>query len=115
MEKTLFNWYEDLKKKNVPVTPKMIKKKALEITKFKDFIASKGWLEKFKRKYRLELSRETKNENNTSNVIFNSVNTKKTSQSSQSSSLENIKQNTVFINTNTLKPFHTIEVCSKTN
>ena len=28
MEKTLFNWYEDLKKKNIPVTPKMIKKKS---------------------------------------------------------------------------------------
>ena len=115
MEKTLFNWYEDLKKKNVPVTPKMIKKKALEITKFKDFIASKGWLEKFKRKYKLELSRETKNENNTSNVIFNSVNTKKTNQNSQTSSHENIKQNTVFISASSLKTFHTIEVCSKTN
>ena len=60
MEKTLFNWYEDLKKKNIPVTPKMIKKKALEITKFKDFIASKGWLEKFKRKFKLELVEKQK-------------------------------------------------------
>ena len=76
MEKTLFNWYEDLKKKNIPVTPKMIKKKALEIKKFPDFIASKGWLEKFKRKFKLELSRESKCENN-SNVIFNNVCEKK--------------------------------------
>ena len=113
MEKTLFNWYEDLKKKNIPVTPKMIKKKALEITKFKDFIASKGWLEKFKRKFKLELSRETKNENN-SNIIFNSISTKKNSQNSQFSSNENtIKQNTIFFCYSSLKPFQTF--CSKIN
>ena len=113
MEKTLFNWYEDLKKKNIPVTPKMIKKKALEIKKFPDFIASKGWLEKFKRKFKLELSRETKNENN-SNIIFNSISTKKNSQNSQFSSNENtIKQNTIFISDSSLKPFQTF--CSKIN
>ena len=38
----------------------MIKKKVLEITKFKDFIASKGWLEKFKRKFKLELVEKQK-------------------------------------------------------
>ena len=55
MEKKLFAWYNQLKTEGVPVTPKMIKQKALSITKFKDFIASKGWLEKFKRKFKLEL------------------------------------------------------------
>ena len=114
MEKILYDWYEELKEKNIPVTPKMIKKNALEIKKFPDFIAYKGWLEKFKRKFKLELSRETKNENNTSNVIFNSVSTKKNSQSTQFSSNEsNIKQNTLFINAKSLKPFQTI--CSKIN
>ena len=90
----------------------MIKKKGLEITEFKDFIASKGWLGKCKRKFKLELSREVKNENN--NIIFNSRNNKKNSQSSQFSSNEsNIKQNSVFINFSSLNPFQTI--CSKTN
>lgn len=60
MEKKLYSWYTQLKSNNTPVTPKMIKNKALAITKFSDFIASKGWLEKFKRKFNLELSRENK-------------------------------------------------------
>lgn len=60
MEKKLFSWYTSLKNNNYPVTPKMVKQKALQITKFSDFIASKGWLEKFKRKFKLELSRENK-------------------------------------------------------
>jgi hypothetical protein len=58
MEAKLFRWYEECKNvQKIPVTSKMIKQKALEFTKFKDFIASKGWLEKFKRKYKLELTR----------------------------------------------------------
>lgn len=60
MEKTLFSWYTNLKNNSIPVTPKMIKQRALQITKFNDFIASKGWLEKFKKKFKLELSRENK-------------------------------------------------------
>jgi hypothetical protein len=58
METRLYEWYYDhhvLKK--LPVTSKMIKNKALELTKFSDFIASKGWLEKIKKKYKLEISR----------------------------------------------------------
>lgn len=61
MEEKIYSWYSELKnEKNIAVTAKMIKHKALELTKFKDFIASKGWLEKFKRKYRLELKRSRK-------------------------------------------------------
>jgi hypothetical protein len=58
MEAKLFKWYDECKNVHkIPVTSKMIKQKALEFTRFKDFIASKGWLEKFKRKYKLELTR----------------------------------------------------------
>jgi hypothetical protein len=65
MERKLFFWYNDLhKSKNIPVTAKMIKQKALELTRFRDFIASKGWLEKFKKKYNLELSRSSKSPEN---------------------------------------------------
>lgn len=60
MERKLYAWYVQLKKEKKPVTPKMIKQKALDTTKFTDFIASKGWLEKFKKKFQLELSRETR-------------------------------------------------------
>ena len=61
MEMILFSWYLDLKEnKKISVTSKMVKQKALEITKHRDFIASKGWLEKFKKKHHLELVRSTK-------------------------------------------------------
>jgi len=36
----------------------MIKDKALELRSSPDFIASKGWLDKFKIRYRLEISKE---------------------------------------------------------
>jgi hypothetical protein len=59
MEKKLMEWYIDHHevKKN-PVTAKLIKRKALEFSLNKDFTASKGWLEKFKKKYQLEIVRE---------------------------------------------------------
>lgn len=38
---------------NKPITAKMIKIKALKLAKCKDFIASKGWLEKFKKKFKI--------------------------------------------------------------
>lgn len=61
MEEKIFSWYKQVKlENNLPVTAKMIKQKALEITKFRDFIASKGWLEKFKKKYKLDLNRSKK-------------------------------------------------------
>lgn len=36
----------------------MIKNKAIELSKCKDFIASKGWLDKFKVRYDLEIFKE---------------------------------------------------------
>ena len=41
MEKKLFNWYEDLKKKNNKIITKMIKKKTIKITKIKEKIKKK--------------------------------------------------------------------------
>ena len=61
MEDKLLNWYIEyhITKKNT-VTTKMIKQKALEFAKHRDFYASKGWLEKFKKKYHLEFTRAYK-------------------------------------------------------
>lgn len=58
MEKRLFDWYNSRKVSNQQVTAKMIKDKALELRSSPDFIASKGWLDKFKIRYRLEISKE---------------------------------------------------------
>lgn len=60
MEQKLIEWYRDHHDvKNFPVTAKMIKRKALEFSLFRGFSASKGWLEKFKKKYNLEIARES--------------------------------------------------------
>jgi hypothetical protein len=62
MEIKLYEWYKkfhDVQKK--PVTAKMIKNKALEFSKYEEdeFGASKGWLEKFKKKFKLEIIKES--------------------------------------------------------
>jgi hypothetical protein len=64
MERKLYEWYVDLHIiKKFPVTSKMIKSKALELTSLKDFNASKGWLEKIKKKYNLQISRSLSSKN----------------------------------------------------
>lgn len=58
METKLYAWYREyhdvMKGK---VTSRMIKAKALSLTKIRDFSASKGWLEKIKKKYKLDIAR----------------------------------------------------------
>ena len=55
MEEELVQWYYDVRKKNVNVTAKMIRDKAVQISNDKDFLASKGWLEKFKKKNGIQI------------------------------------------------------------
>jgi len=50
-----------MKQQGSPITAKMIKEKAIEFRSSDDFIASKGWLDKFKIRYRLEISKEAVN------------------------------------------------------
>jgi transposase-like protein len=59
MEALLYEWYTDfhLKNKN-HVTSKILKQKALELTKYDDFVASKDWFNKFKKKYNIETIKE---------------------------------------------------------
>jgi len=59
MEKNLYEWYKDKKKMGEPVTAKMIKEKAMDLTNCNDFIASKGWLDKFKVRFNLDISKES--------------------------------------------------------
>ena len=56
MEMRLVQWYNDIIKKEICVTSKMIREKAVEICDDKDFLASKGWLEKFKRKFNIQIA-----------------------------------------------------------
>lgn len=58
MEKLLYRWYTHKQANSEPVTAKMIKEKAIELTTCQDFIASKGWLDKFKIRYRLDIAKE---------------------------------------------------------
>ena len=62
MEEKLLIWYNDIMKKNVNITAKMIRDKAVEISDDKDFLASKGWLEKFKKKFGIRINNH-KNKN----------------------------------------------------
>jgi hypothetical protein len=74
MEKKLYEWYIDMKNiKKLPITAKMMKNKALEYTKLRDFNASKGWLEKLRKKYKLELSRSSKLKNDNKNEKISKV------------------------------------------
>ena len=60
MEKKLYDWYKEYHDRSQKiVTAKLVKQKALEFTKCKDFIASKGWLEKFRKQHNLDIIRET--------------------------------------------------------
>lgn len=61
MEKRLYDWYLQMKEQGNAVTAKMIKDKAIQLRSCGDFIASKGWLDKFKIRYKLEISKECGN------------------------------------------------------
>ena len=53
MEFKLLNWLNELKSSNKTITSTMIQKKAKEFSKHKDFLASTGWLNKFKKRFRI--------------------------------------------------------------
>ena len=55
MEVKLFKWYEQQKEKGLLVSSKDIKEMALKFSNCKDFLASKGWLDKFKTRFQLKL------------------------------------------------------------
>lgn len=59
MEKDLYKWYLENKREDRQITARMVKERAIELTTCPDFIASKGWLDKFKIRYNLDIAKET--------------------------------------------------------
>ena len=58
MEKQLYQWYLRQKEQGIQLTARMVKDKAKLLSKCPDFIASKGWLDKFKIRFRLDIAKE---------------------------------------------------------
>ena len=56
MENKLVEWYREEIEGGANVSAKMIRDKAVEISGDKDFLASKGWLEKFKKKFGIRIA-----------------------------------------------------------
>ena len=56
MENKLVEWYREEIGGGANVSAKMIRDKAVEISGDKDFLASKGWLEKFKKKFGIRIA-----------------------------------------------------------
>ena len=56
MENKLVEWYREEINGGANVSAKMIRDKAVEISGDKDFLASKGWLEKFKKKFGIRIA-----------------------------------------------------------
>jgi len=62
MEMKLLEWYNEyiLKEEAEFITPTLFKAKALELSTSSTFIASKGWMDKFKLKHNLNILKEKK-------------------------------------------------------
>ena len=56
IENKLVEWYKEEIGGGANVSAKMIRDKAVEISGDKDFLASKGWLEKFKKKFGIRIA-----------------------------------------------------------
>ncbi len=59
MERALYKWYKNEVKSGRTVTARKVKEMAIKMSSCGDFIASKGWLDKFKVRYQLEISKES--------------------------------------------------------
>ena len=60
----LYKWYiEHINENKIKPSNKLIKKKAIEISSSSDFLASNGWLDKWKRKYGIICISDKKNSN----------------------------------------------------
>jgi hypothetical protein len=56
MVKRLLEWFKKTHDiEGIKINVRQFKKKALELSSFDDFRASKGWFEKFKKRYKINL------------------------------------------------------------
>ena len=95
MEEKLVEWYNEItKKKGIKVCARMIREKAMSISNDKDFLASKGWLEKFKKKYDIKVE---SNRNKNFKRILSSEN------SSQTNYKKSEKNDKIYCELNTIK------------
>ena len=62
MERALYKWYKSEVKEGRTVTARKVKDMAIKMSTCGDFIASKGWLDKFKVRYRLDIQKESSNQ-----------------------------------------------------
>ena len=58
LEEKIVHWINQLKLKGMLPTSNQTREKALQLSKDKKFIASKGWLEKFKKKFDITLAKK---------------------------------------------------------
>ena len=107
MEEELVQWYNEMIKRNINITAKMIRDKAVQISNDKDFLASKGWLEKFKkkngiqiingkkfRKYdSIDMETNTVNYNNTINKTIKNINSYFSKNESEKGKKDKEKEN----------------------
>ncbi len=56
MERKLFRWYYNTILEGTKVTTKDFKEKAQEFSNYSKFRASKGWLQKFRKRYTIKLN-----------------------------------------------------------
>ena len=56
MVKKLLEWFKDTRENGgIKINVRQFKNKALELSSYDDFRASKGWFEKFKKRYKINL------------------------------------------------------------
>ena len=54
MVKKLLEWFKDTREnEGLKINVRQFKNKALELSSYDDFRASKGWFEKFKKRYKI--------------------------------------------------------------
>ena len=59
MEMKLYEWYKNKTSQGERLTSSIFKSKAIELSSVPEFLASKGWLDKFKKRYKIKLYKDT--------------------------------------------------------
>ena len=97
MEEKLVEWCNEItQKKGIYITSKMVREKAMKISEDKDFLASKGWLEKFRKKFNIPIhsNRSKRFKKKTCSEKKDKTSRKNTEEKRKSSSEINISKDT---------------------